>query len=304
MAISEQQLQTWSHQGSVRGSSETYQAIKAALEDQNAPYAGHGFEVFLQGSYGNHTNIYAESDVDIVICLTDVFTSDITNLDLVGQNAYQADHRSPYNIPQVNYGFHEFKTDVVSWLQWKYGSGVRLGKKAIFVPENGSRRDADVVVCIEHRRYDWYQSSWNSQYHAGICFWKTDGTKIVNFPKQHRENLTGKHQETSSLFKVNVRVLKNMRKAMVNDGWLVDGVAPSYFLEGMLWNVPNQYFTSSFQQTFENYLPWLDRHDLTQLTCANNLHWLIRDGCQICWNTNDFKTFIRSAWQYWNDCSR
>ena len=73
MAISEQQLQTWSHQGSVRGSSETYQVIKAALEDRSAPYAGHGFEVFLQGSYGNDTNIYAESDVDIVICLTEVF---------------------------------------------------------------------------------------------------------------------------------------------------------------------------------------------------------------------------------------
>lgn len=298
MAISEQQLQTWSHQGSVRGSSETYQAIKAALEDQNAPYAGHGFEVFLQGSYGNHTNIYAESDVDIVICLTEVLDSDTAGLSPADKTTYEAGY-----LP-ATYSFREFQRDVFIWLQWKYGNGVRLGKKAIFVPGNGNRRDADVVVCIEHRRYVSYQASWNPQYHAGICFWKTDGTKIVNFSKQHRENLTSKHQATSSRFKANVRVLKNMRKAMVNEGCLVDGVAPSYFLEGMLWNVPSQYFTNSFQQTFENYLPWLDHCDPTQLTCANNLHWLIRDGCQICWNTNDFKTFIRSAWQYWNDCSR
>lgn len=299
MAISEQQLQTWSHQGAKVGSAETYQAIKAALEEWEAPYAGHRFEVFLQGSYGNHTNIYAESDVDIVICLTEVFDSDIAGLNPADKVTHQASY-SP-----AAYGFHEFKEDVFRWLQWKYGNGVRFGKKAIFVPGNANRRDADVVVCIEHRRYVSYQASWNPQYHAGICFWKTGGTKIVNFPKQHRDNLTIKHQAASSRLKANVRVLKNMRKAMVKDGWLADGVAPSYFLEGMLWNVPSQYFTNSFQQTFENYLPWLDRHDLThQLTCANNLHWLIRDGCQICWNTNDFTTFIRSAWHYWNISSQ
>ena len=298
MAISEQQLQTWSHQGSVRGSSETYQTIKAALEDPRAPYVGHHFEVFLQGSYGNDTNIYAESDVDIVICLTEVFDTDIGGLSPADKAAYEAGY-SP-----ATYGFHEFKAEVFRWLQWKYGNGVNLGKKAIFVPGGNSRRDADVVVCIEHRRYASYQSSWNAQYHSGICFWKTDGTKIVNFPKQHRKNLTSKHQETSSPFKANVRVLKNMRKAMVNHDFLADGIAPSYFLEGMLWNVPSQYFTSSFQETFANYLPWLENCDSTQLACANNLHWLIRDECQICWNTGDFKIFIRSARNYWNACSQ
>ena len=297
MAISEQQLQTWSHQGAKVGSADTYQTIKAALEDRGAPYAGRHFEVFLQGSYGNDTNIRAESDVDIVICLTEVFDSDTGGLSPAEKASYEAGH-SP-----ASYGFHQFKEDVFRWLQWRYGNGVTLGKKAIFVPGNNSRRDADVVVCIEHRRYTSYQPGWNPQFYSGICFWKTDGTKIVNFPKQHRKNLTSKHQETSGPFKANVRVLKNMRQAMINHGFLEDGVAPSYFLEGMLWNVPSQYFTNSFQQTFKNYLYYLHRCDSTQLTCANNLHWLIRDGCQICWNAKDFKTFISSAWRYWNTSS-
>ncbi len=298
MAISEQQLQTWSHQGSVRGSSETYQAIKAVLEERGSPYTGRRFEVFLQGSYGNDTNIYAESDVDIVICLTEVFDSDIAGLNPADKLTHQASYS-----PAV-YGFHEFKADVFHWLQWKYGKGVRFGKKAIFVPGNGNRRDADVVVCIKHYRYVSHQSGSNPQYDSGICFWKADKTKIVNFPKQHRENLTSKHQATSSRFKANVRVLKNMRKAMVNHGFLADGVAPSYFLEGMLWNVPSQYFTNSFRETFENYLPWLAHCNSMQLTCANGLHPLVRDEYQICWNTNDFTNFIRSAWHYWNISSQ
>ena len=295
MAISEQQLRTWSHRGSVKGSSETYQVIKEVLEDQSAPYAGHGFEVFLQGSYGNHTNIYAESDVDIVICLTEVFDADIGGLSPADKIAHEVGH-SP-----ATYGFHEFKAEVFRWLQRKYGNEVTLSKKAIFVPGSNNRRNTDVVVCIEHRCYVSYPSSRNGQYHSGICFWKTDGTKIVNFPKQHRENLISKHQTTSSRFKANVRVLKNMRKAMVNHSFLADKVAPSYFLEGMLWNTPNQYFTNSFQETFVNYLHWLEHCDSAQLTCANGLHRLIWDGCQICWNTDDFKTFIQSAWNYWNN---
>ena len=68
------------------------------------------------------------------------------------------------------------------------------------------------------------------------------------------ENCTTKHQQTQNSFKPNVRVLKNMRNAMVNDHCLADGVAPSYFLEGMVWNIPSQNFTWSYQQTFENYL--------------------------------------------------
>ena len=71
MAIPLSQLETWSHQGAIQGSSSTYNTIKKALESSTNPYAGKSYDVFLQGSYCNDTNIYAESDVDIVIRLND-----------------------------------------------------------------------------------------------------------------------------------------------------------------------------------------------------------------------------------------
>ena len=73
MPIPESQLETWSHQGSITQSSNTYNSIKNVLEAGTTPYASKNFKVFLQGSYGNDTNIYAESDVDIVIRLDDCF---------------------------------------------------------------------------------------------------------------------------------------------------------------------------------------------------------------------------------------
>ena len=67
MPIPEAQLDTWSHQGSITQSSNTYNTIKNVLQHNDAPYSGKSYNVFLQGSYGNNTNIYAESDVDIII---------------------------------------------------------------------------------------------------------------------------------------------------------------------------------------------------------------------------------------------
>lgn len=298
MAISEGQLETWSHQGSKVQSAATYAAIKSVLADKKAPYAHRDFEVFLQGSYGNDTNVYAESDVDIVICLTEVYNGDISNLE-PGEKAIYEANRSP-----AAYGFAEFRKEVIAWLTHNFGSGVTPGRKAIFVPGNNGRRDADVLACIQHRRFTSYRSIWDNRHDKGICFWTTNGTMIINFPKQHMDNCTTKHQGTQNRFKPTVRILKNMRNAMVKDHYLADGVAPSYFLEGMLWNIPNQNFTWTYQQTFEDCLSWLEHSDPTQLACANDLYWLIRDGAAVCWNMKDFQTFLSAARRYWNSSGR
>jgi hypothetical protein len=80
MPIPESHLDVWSHQGSVVQSRDTYHTLRTALCAANAPYAGKSYEVFLQGSYGNDTNIYAESDVDTVIRLDAIFGYDLSGL--------------------------------------------------------------------------------------------------------------------------------------------------------------------------------------------------------------------------------
>jgi tRNA nucleotidyltransferase (CCA-adding enzyme) len=100
MPIPESQLETWSHQGSITQSSNTYNSIKNVLEASTTPYADKNFKVFLQGSYGNDTNIYAESDVDIVIRLDDCFHSDLESLSEAEKAAYkQSFSDEPIPIP-------------------------------------------------------------------------------------------------------------------------------------------------------------------------------------------------------------
>lgn len=294
MAIPENQLETWSHQGSQVQSASTYQTIRGVLDDPNSPYFKWTYRIFLQGSYGNDTNIYADSDVDVVICLTSVYYGDITYLNDEEKVRYEA-NRSPGGI-----NFDEFKSQVLAWLKEKFGPSVKAGKKAIFIPGSGTRRDADVLVCVTSKTFTSYPATGEPALTEGVCFWTSDGKKIVNYPRQHLDNCTARNGATASRFKPTIRVLKNMRNAMIEQGYINDGLAPSYFLEGMLSNVPAQHFVASRQQTFENYMHWLQASPTGDLTCANGIHYLLRDGHSVCWNVADFNTFRASAMLFYN----
>ena len=66
MGISERQLETWAQQGNTGQFTDIYKSIRGNLLDGSAPYPAADVDVFLQGSYGNDTNVWADSDVDIV----------------------------------------------------------------------------------------------------------------------------------------------------------------------------------------------------------------------------------------------
>lgn len=295
MAIPEAQLQTWSALGSVQQSAQTYQTIRNVLNDARAPYHSKSFSIFLQGSYGNNTNVYRDSDVDIVICLDQTYYSDTTAL----TEAAKANYDRAFSLAQ--YQHKDFKAEVFAWLQACYGATVTMGKKAIAIKGSGTRRDADVLVCAQHRRYLERSTGADSNYVEGVIFWNSDGTEIVNFPKQHSENCTAKHQVTNEWFKPMVRVYKNMRNRMIDDGVIRDGLAPSYFLEGMLWNVPATNFGTSYEDSFVKTFNWALKADKTQLACANDLHWLVRDGIPVCWPTANFDAYLAAAANYWGN---
>lgn len=296
MGIPESQLETWSHQGSVTQSSSTYNTIKNVLEASDTPYAGKNYQVFLQGSYGNNTNIWAESDVDIVIKLDDCWQSDLSRLSDDQKTAYKEAY------VDATYGHVEFKRDVLAVLSDEYGSDVSSGDKAIAIAPNGNRRKADVIVAIQFRRYFKFKSKSDQTYTEGICLWNREGERIANYPKQHAANLTVKHQAASSRLKPMVRVLKNLRGHLVGEGLLDDGVAPSYFLEGLLYNVPAEKFTATYESRFVNAMNWIQTEaNKDELLCANEQYYLLRDGYHTCWAKADAEAFLNAAVKLWNE---
>jgi hypothetical protein len=52
-------------------------------------------------------------------------------------------------------------------------------------------------------------------------------------------NATDKHRNARERYKSTVRMFKNARNEMDERGIFDKGDAPSYFIECLLWNVPN-----------------------------------------------------------------
>lgn len=295
MPISEQQLETWSSQGAVAQSRATYATVRNALEDREAVYANRAYSIFLQGSYGNDTNIYADSDVDLVIMLERLHYLDLSQLSEEDKIAFERD-RSP-----GDYGFTDFKRDVLAQLTRKFGHRVEAGRKAIFIPGNDNRRDCDVLACVELRRYTRYKDTQDNRFQRGICFWTNAGVQIINFPKQHSDNCTTKHQATDGWFKPVVRIVKNMRNRMIDADYLAEGIAPSYFLEGLIYNVPNENFAVNYQDTVARALNWVRTCDRELLVCANELYRLCHPTSPVTWRSEHLEAWLNAAIRFWND---
>jgi hypothetical protein len=293
MPIPETQLETWSHQGAMTQSTTTYRTIKNVLEATDLPYADKAFVVFLQGSYGNDTNIYAESDVDIVIQLRDCWYQDVKKL--TEGEIKKLDQA--YSI--VPYCFTEFKNDVTKVLKNAYGNAVKLGNNAITIAAGGNRRNADVLVTTGFRRYYNFEGVGDESYDEGICFFRRDGTQIANYPRQHSANCTAKHQATSSWFKPVVRIFKNLRGKLVDDGMIEADTAPSYYLEGLLYNVPLEHFSKSYVDSFVNCVNWINDADRSNFVCANEQYYLLREGSPVTWRASKCTAFLEAACDLW-----
>jgi len=296
MPIPESQLDTWSHQGSITQSKNTYNSIKTVLENKDTSYSAKNYKVFLQGSYGNDTNIYSESDVDIVIQLNDCFQHDLSLLSTEQEEAFKQSHSN------ATYTHTNFGADVLSVLSGQYGSAVSAGEKAIAIASYGNRRKADVIAAIQFRRYHKFLSTSNQSYDEGICFYTASGVQIVNYPKQHSDNLTKKHQSTSMWFKAIARILKNLRSRLIAEEMIESGVAPSYYLEGLLYNVPNDKFGKNYQDTFSNVINWIHQADRSKFVCANEQYYLLHDNSPVTWRAEKCEAFLAATinlWKQW-----
>jgi len=251
MAIAEAQLETWSQQGKTAQFTSTYNSIREKLLDERAPYPVKNVEVHLQGSYGNDTNVWADSDVDIVLKHTGAFYHDLSAMPAAKQTAFQQAYG-----PDAAYGYFHFRKDATAWIQKLFGDDVDLsGKKAVKVQGNGTRRNADILICQDFRRYQDFNGIGQETFSPGIAFY-AGNIRVENFPKQHSDNCTAKHQAVGN-FKHMVRIFKNMRNRMIDAGVLAKGITPSYFIEGMLSNVPNDKFEGSYQDAWAKCFNWL-----------------------------------------------
>lgn len=276
-------------------SKDTYATVKLALESADAGYADKNYNVFLQGSYGNDTNIYKESDVDVVIRLDSIFTYDINNLPSDQKIAFQAAH------PAATYTHAHFRDHVLEVLYNRFGDAIVPGTKAVKINPLHNRRKTDVLIATQHKKFSSWCGPGNDVQVTGISFHKADGTRVSNYPKQHRENLVTKNQATGEWFKHIVRICKNARQKLIDQGVIAVGVAPSYYIEGLLYNAPNSLFGTSYDASTVSVINWLLEADRSKFLCANQQYPLLDGNADVTWNSANCNAYLDGFVELWRD---
>lgn len=307
MSIPLSQLQTWSNQGATVTAKSTHESIRTALNHQDSPIkdriASGSVKIYLQGSYKNDTNVRADSDVDVVVELTTTF----------GHNAHELpyDQKAAHDRAYSNavYDWHDLRKDVVDALVSYYGarSVDSTGNKSIKLLPGSGRLKADIVPVIKYRNYDYFYGTDSHSSEEGVKFYhRTTNRAIVNYPEHHYQNGVAKNSDsrTGGRFKPTVRIFKNMRNHLLDTGVLADGMAPSYFLQSIIYNVPDEHFTGDHSQTVFAVLKHLwHEMSLDGCVCQNHLHSLFGDTEEQ-WNQQDAANTIKAfveLWDNWNN---
>jgi Nucleotidyltransferase domain. len=297
MPISLRQLEGWANQGAVTISSNAYNSIRTALLATNSPLRDKSLDIFLQGSYANATNIRGDSDIDVVVLYDNTFHKDMTALTPEQQRLHEI------VFPPATYPWHSLHGDVLAALRLYFGnSAVTPGHKSIKVQTSHGGMTADVVPAVQFRRYATFVNQNNLTAHWGIQFFDSSNNPIVNYPKYHKDNGEAKNHATRTRgqYKPTVRLFKNFRNYLVDNGLLGNDVVPSYFVECALHNAPDNLFIGDYTNTVPAILHYLLNTPYAGFLCQNGVVPLIGSGSTQ-WNVNNFVTFLTVANNKWNN---
>lgn len=289
MAVTEQQLAGWAKPVSTSEDEKCKNAVSQVTTAVRNTF-GYSVTIFLQGSYENNTNVRQDSDVDIVVRHDGYFFPDLQRLDDVQKSVYHQNH------PNSTYTFAQFKNEVQASLNTAF-TGVQRKNKCILVPGNTYRVNADVVPCFQLKRFT---NTFGIEA-EGIKFNSDDGYGIDSYPQQHYTNGVIKTNTTNRMYKRTVRILKRMRNELIDANLITDKLASSFFIECLVYNVPNSNFISGYYlSTLRNVIIKL-YNDMESVAITNEykevseLKWLFRNTDR---SPSDAKLFMQKCWEY------
>ena len=276
MPIPESTLALWSHHQSAKASKQAHVSVRRALAaHKHLLEVG---EVFLQGSYKNGTNLSRDSDVDLVVRLSHELRPDAALLsgEKLQENAFhEAAHKR----------WRSFRRHALRVMRARYGDAATSGRKTIKLAKGELQASADLVVTLSYR--------------GGMGFYLPDERRwVVSYPQQHYQRGLEKEEATDRRFKRTIRMFKAARNVLDDRGMLAKDDAPSYFIECLLYNVPNHLFKRKRAPTYVGILEWLKTAKLKGFKCQNGKVPLFGPGREQ-WTVEKARAFVKAMQGLW-----
>ena len=225
-------------------------------------------DIYIHGSYANKSNIYFPSNLEIMVEITTTKRFSPEEVSLEGN--YFVD------VP-LDFGPREFRILLTDALREMVGDKLTEHAKTLRLSGlEKIKHDVDITPCVN---FHFYQDTARTR---GILLYDASiNRNIVSFPRLHAQNGFDKDQSTSGNFKRIVRMFKTLHSLNVNEFSFADSnTASGYFIECLLYNVPNQMFIDkggveqddeSLNEIFNKVMNYLINTDLEEFVCQNQI---------------------------------
>ena len=235
-------------------------------------------ELLLQGSYKNNTNLRRDSDVDLVVRLAYKLSPSVAALS--GKRLQEnPSHRAAHEHWQ------SFRRRALRVIGDRYGDAVSCGRKTIKLARGELHADADLVVTLSYKE--------------GVALYLPDERRwVVSFPQQHHARGQKKEEATGRRFKRTVRMFKAARNRLVEKKALTKDDAPSYFIECLLYNVPDGRFKPKLAPTYTAIVDWLKTANLQGFTSQSGRVDLFGSGKEQ-WTQKKARAFVGALEGLW-----
>ena len=236
-------------------------------------------EILLQGSYKHNTNLRKDSDVDLVVRLAYKLSPSVSAL-----SGRQLRENASHQAAQMHW--QSFRRRALRVMKNRYGDAVTSGRKTIKLAKGELHADADLVVTLSYKE--------------GVAFYLPDESRwVVSFPQQHDDQGQKKEEATDRRFKRTIRMFKAARNRLVDKGVLTKENAPSYFVECLLYNVPDSLFAPKLVSTYSGILDWLEKAQLEDFKCQSGRVDLFGPGREQ-WSVKKAREFVKALQEIWD----
>ncbi len=274
--ISEHILQKWSLPPSETNEKckQTYSLIKTRIEQS---LIDDQFDIFLQWSYANATNIKEDSDVDIIICRKSSYRPNYWLMNKTSNYLLKG------NIDISYRSFYDFKTKVKNALVGEFWNSIIRKDKCLRLKiQNPNLVNADIVPTYELHKF-----INNTQYYPWIAFFSDEWRYIENFPKLHQKHWDEKNQNTNGIYKSMVRLIKNCKAYYIDNYWDESKMVSSFMIESCLRNLPNYIYLQHYWTT-SNLCNWVIIELLRQLQHPSSFKEISGLSILFDWSSNKY----------------
>lgn len=275
-------------------------AIKEGLDnitqEYNIEFNKDDVKIYVQGSYKNNTMTDDFSKLEIVVEFPQNIFGNILKQpilktkrilfedSIVKKRIIKFKPIVPLNILK--------KVIMETVLNISKNNGIFNNSKSISIPATKKHKiSCEILPCYTLN---------NTENHSVIIYDSLINKYVAAFPVLHCQNLRLKDEKTNGNFLNIVRIFRNIRDIMIENEIINEGFAPSYFIECLLYNIPNSLLTGTLERSMLKTLNYLKNCNLNRFVCAHEQFQMFGNNSDT-WTTLKARSFIEVLIDIWQD---